>query len=212
MPVDFLRQRRYKRSMSELEINGELVGRTVVNPGRPEWGSGTVLRVQTTTIAGKVRHRVSVQFATGHRTLIVPPARLTEPQAELEREAGWLDQIAGRTLDDQLAKLPEHIEHFFGTPAQRIAALAPLYAFDEEPASLIRWARRHANVADPLSHWSRDELLVSFRRFCLERDSTLRVAAAQVKEKEGFAAVEALLAAQEPQVAAGMWAALRRPI
>jgi hypothetical protein len=210
--VDFPRLPRYKPGMSDLEISAALVGRMVVNPGRPEWGSGTVLRVQTTTVGGKVQHRVSVQFVTGHRTLIVPPARLVEPQTEPERQAGWLDQIAGRTLDDQLAKLPEHIEHFLGTPAQRIAALAPLYAFDEEPAALIRWARRHANVADPLSLWSRDELLVSFRRFCLERDSTLRIAAAQVKAQEGFAAVEAILAAQAPRVAEGMWAALRRPI
>ena len=80
--------------MPELEYNAELVGRRVCNPSRPEWGLGTVLRVQTTLADGQTVHRVSVQFATGHRTILIPPGRLAEPQDEPQRAAGWLDHSA----------------------------------------------------------------------------------------------------------------------
>ena len=83
---------------------------------------------------------------------------------------------------------------------------------EDDPGSLIKWARRQAGVADPLSHWSRDELLVAYRKFCTERDSTLRVAAALLKQAEGPEAVEAALASFPEPIATAMRAALRRPI
>ncbi len=196
--------------MSELTIDDGLVGRRVAVPDRPEWGLGTVLRVQTTIVSGQTVHRVGVQFPTGHRVLLVPPARLIEPQPELERAAGWLDTLAGRTVDDRLVSLPASVTEFLGTPAQRIGVLAALYEYTEEPASLIHWARRQAHVADPLSHWSRDELLVAFRAFCTERDSTLRVAAALLKQAEGPEALAAALTSHPEAVATEMRAALRR--
>jgi len=198
--------------MPELAIDDGLIGHRIAVPDRPEWGVGTVLRVQSTSAGEHPVHRVSIQFATGHRVLLVPPARLIEPQPEVERAAGWLDTLAGRTADDRLVNLPTSVTEFLGTPVQRIAVLTPLYEFTEEPASLIRWARRQANVADPLSHWSRDELLVAYRKFCLERDSTLRVAAALYKQAEGPEALAAVLAAFPEPVATEMRAALRRPI
>jgi hypothetical protein len=198
--------------MPELEIGPEIVGEQVVNPLRPEWGVGTVLRVQSTTVSGSPQHRVSVQFATGHRVLVAPPARLATPEPEAQRKAGWLDEIAGQTLDDRLVELPAELREFLGTPAQRIVAMAPLYAHDETPESLIKWARRQANVADPLTHWTRDELLIAFRAFCMERDSALRVAAALLKQKEGSEALVGLLDDQSGPIAEGMRAALRKPI
>ena len=196
--------------MSELTIDDGLVGRRVAVPDRPEWGLGTVVRVQSTVADGHPAHRVSIQFTTGHRVLLVPPARLIEPQPEPERAVGWLDTLAGRTVDDRLANLPASVTEFLGTPAQRIVVLAALYEHTEEPASLIHWARRQAHVADPLSHWSRDELLVAFRTFCTERDSTLRVAAALLKQAEGPEVLEAALASYPEAVATEMRAALRR--
>jgi hypothetical protein len=198
--------------MPELAIDDGLIGHRVAVPDRPEWGIGTVLRVLSTNAGAQPVHRVSIQFATGHRVLLVPPARLIEPQPELERAAGWLDTLAGRTVDDRLVSLPASVTEFLGTPAQRIRVLAALYEHTEEPASLIHWARRQAHVADPLSHWSRDELLVAYRKFCTERDSTLRVAAALYKQAEGPEALAAVLASFPEPIAAEMRAALRRPI
>jgi hypothetical protein len=198
--------------MDELEIGPELVGRKVCNPARPEWGVGTVLRVQSTKIGGQPRHRVSVQFGAGHRMLQVPPARLVEPQPEVERRQGWLDTISGNTTDDRLARLPESVTGSLDTPAERIAALAPLYDYGEDPASLSRWARKQSGAADPLSLWSRDELLVAFRNFCDERDAVLRVAAAKLVHAQGPEALEKVLAALPETALAGVRAALRKPI
>lgn len=198
--------------MDELTVSAALVGQRVAVPHRPEWGVGTVLRVQTTAAGGPPQHRVSIHFATGHRTLLVPPARLITPAAEPERAAGWLDTLAGRTVDDRLARLPDALAAPGLLPAEQIAALVPLYELTEEPACLLRWARRQANVADPLSLWSRDELAVAFRQFCIERDSALRLAAARVVQAAGADALAALLERQAPAVAAALRAALARPI
>lgn len=194
--------------MPELDINSELVGQRVCHAARPEWGAGTVLRVQSTLVDGRFQHRVSVQFAIGHRQLLVPPARLIAPQAQPERAAGWLDQLGKQTPGDRLAALPESVTTFLGTPVQRLANLAPLYEHSEEPGSLVEWARRQAQVADPLSLWSRDELLAAFRLFCGRRDSVLRAAATLLRQKEGPGALAAALAAMSDPVSAAMRAAL----
>ena len=198
--------------MTELPISKALVGHQVALPQRPEWGVGRVLRVQSTTINGQAVHRVSIQFATGHRTLQCPPARLAEPEAEVEREAGWLDTIGGRTVDDRLVALPTVITEFLGTPAQRLVALAALYEQTDRPDALVHWARRQACVADPLSLWSRDELAIAFRQYCIERDSATRVAAALLKQADGAAAIDAVLNTLPPGVTEAIRAALRQPI
>lgn len=196
--------------MTELQIDNGLVGRQVCCPTRPEWGVGKVMRVQTIRAGEKTTHRVSVQFVTGHRTLVVPPAQIALPQEEPEREAGWLDQIGGQTLDNRLTTLPEELEKFFGTPAQHILALAPLYQITDDPASLEKWARRQTGVADALSHWSRDELEIAFRQFCMDRDSTLRTAAARLRQKDGPEAVQTVMATLPQDVQRGMRMALGR--
>jgi hypothetical protein len=183
--------------MAEIEIGPKLVGEKVCNPARPDWGVGTVLRVQSTTVAGQPQHRVSVQFATGHRTLIVPPARLAAPTAGPQRDSGWLAEAAGTTLDDRLRQLPESVAQFLGTPGQRIVAMAPLYGYTEDPPSLIKWARAQAQVADPLSHWSRDELLAAFGEFCRQRDGVLRQIAAVLRRAEGASGADEVLATVE---------------
>lgn len=177
----------------ELEITPALVGQRVRNPARPEWGVGTVLRVQTVSVGGQVRHRVSIQFDTGHRTLHVPPARLTAPAAAPERAAGWLERASGNDLDGRLRGLPAFVREFLGTPRQRLAMLAPLFACDAEPTALARWARQQTGVGDPLAHWTRDELLAAFGEFCARRDQLLRATAAELRRASGPEAVARVL-------------------
>lgn len=189
-----------------------LVGRKVRNAARPEWGVGTVLRVQPTKVGGAPVHRVSVQFAVGHRTLLVPPARLVAPEPEQQRDDGWLDQIAGATLDDQLLNLPTSVTELLGTPRDRLSAVFGLYEYTEDPASLLKWARAQTQVADPLTHWSRDELLTAFRAFCRERDAHFRVMAALLVKAEGKDALKAALDALPSHVRSSLDAALARPL
>lgn len=199
--------------MSDLPISPELVGQRVRSATRPEWGEGTVLRVQRVQDAGRDAWRVSVQFKTGHRTLLVPPARLTAPTAEPERAApGWLDSLSRGSLDERLVQLPESVTDVLGTPVQRLRAVFPLYAYDDSPNSLVTWARRQADVADPLSHWNRDELSVAFDKFCQERDSHFRALAARIVQNAGRPALDEALSEAPSEIRPRLLAALQRII
>src|SRR5262245_32162795 len=144
--------------MIALEPSPALVGQKVINPSRPEWGVGQVLRVSEVVENGVTVHRVSVQFPTGHRNLLMPPAKLCNPQPEKQRQAGWLDGLAKTDLDTKLRSLPEDVLFFLGLPHQRIAAAASMYEWEESDAGLVRWARKQTMTSDPLSLWTRDEL------------------------------------------------------
>ena len=161
---------------------------------------------------GQAAQRVTVQFATGRRTLLVPPARLIEPPPEPRRDSGWLEQAGEDRLDNRLRRLPEGVAGHLGTPGERAAVAAALYRYDETPASVLRWARDQVGAADPLSHWSRDELLAAFRAFCDARDSFVRVELAKLKRRAGPAAIESLLAQLEPALGERLRAALARPV
>lgn len=193
-----------------MTIDGTLVGRKVCNAARPEWGTGTVLSVEPATVSGQPAHRVTVQFAAGRKTVLVPPCRLIEPQPEPQRAAGWLDQLAGRSLDDRLRRLPEEVAQTLGTPRQRLAVLLPWYAFSEEPASLVAWARRMIVAADPLSHWTRDELTEAFAAFSADRDAHLRALSALLRQQEGPAALVSWVESLDPALQERIRAALAR--
>lgn len=197
--------------MAELIINRDLVGQSVRNAARPEWGVGKVLRVQEERQPDGVAHRVSIQFATGHRTLLVPPAQLESPSPEPQRQAGWIDQLAGTTSDDRLRQLPKEALTVLGGPEEKLAALLPLFSFTNDPHGLVHWARRQTGVADPLSQWNRDELEHAFAGFCAERDAALRAAAAVIKDRRGPEQLKAVLAEVPEPLKPAVMQALRRP-
>jgi len=198
--------------MDELDIGPGLVGQRVYNPARPEWGAGTVLRVETTRSDAGLQHRISVQFLAGHKMVHIPPAKLTRELEGQTREAGWLDTVAGSTPDERLVRMPPEVTGFLGTASQRLALVAALYEYTDEPGSLIHWARRQTRIADPLSHWSRDELVQAFAKFCGERDAELRVTAGRVKQAQGAEGLQAALDALAPHIRQAVKAALQRPI
>jgi hypothetical protein len=198
--------------MEDLRISPQLVGTKVRNAARPEWGVGTVLRVQPTSRGDDVVHRVSIQFGTGYRTLWVPPARLISARPEPERQAGWLDGLGKTTLDDRLRKLPDEITQALGTPRERLTAVIPLYAVTADSRALLRWASSQTGIGDPLTHWTRDELLVALRGFCDERDAYLRNVAALLKRDEGPQALRDVLDTIPSALRPPVLAAPQRPI
>lgn len=198
--------------MNELTVGPELVGAKVKNAARPEWGIGTVLRVQRIQTGGQPVQRVSIQFAVGHRTLVVPPAHLVAPYEEPQRESGWLAGLSKSTLDDRLRTLPESVTQVFGSLRDRLLAVLPLYTLGEDSPTLLRWACAQTGVSDPLSHWTRDELLVAFQKFCSQRDAHLRTVAAQLKVKEGAHSLQEVIAAEPEPAQQAIRAALRQPI
>jgi hypothetical protein len=198
-----------------LTISKELIGRTVRCVARPEWGNGNVLTIKPATMNGRPVHRVSIQFATGHRVLMVPPAILIGPEALSEPEipATWIETIAGRTPDDRLRLVPASATEVLGSPTARVAALAPYYEIDpDDEKALLRWARGQSGIPDPLVRWTRDELQSAFRAFCTERDDHLRGLLATAKQARGQEAVDEALSAASPRARYAMLEVLRRPI
>lgn len=196
-----------------LEISAGIVGKKVAIPGRADWGIGTVRRVQSSTVNGVLTHRISVQFQHGTRMLIAPPARLIEPTDDPKRaDAGWLDSIGGRSIDQRLKELPESVTQVLGTIRQRLDAVLPYYALRDEPKVLVRWARGQTGVGDPLSEWSRDELQIAFQAFRNERDAHLRGLGALLKKTEGDDAVRNWLAGIDAEIREEVRAALQRAI
>lgn len=202
----------YIISMEELDVTNQLVGAKVRNAARPEWGVGTVLRVQQIPAGDQPAHRLSIQFDTGHRTVLVPPARLVKAEPEPKRAAGWLEGLGKTTLDDRLRSLPGEVTQVLGTPRERLAAVIPFFAITEDSPSLLRWASSQTGVADPLTLWTRDELLVALRDFCRERDAYLRTVAALIKQAEGAEALQETLASLPAALRQPILDALRRPI
>jgi len=179
--------------MSDLVVSEKLVGQRVRIAARPDWGIGTVLRVQTTRVAGAEQHRVFIQFRHGNRAMIVPPARLSAPTDEPQRSAGWIDQLGNSTLDDALRQLPASVTEHFGSPRERLAEVLPLYDVGDDANELLKWARHQTGVGDPLSQWSRDELVRAFDEFCVERDGHFRNIAALLVQGEGIEALRDVL-------------------
>ncbi len=199
---------------TDLPISSALVGSNVRSATRPEWGVGRVERVDEVREAGGLKHRVVVQFqVVGRKTLLAPPARLAAPTDSPVREAGWLDKLGGRTLDDVLTKIPAEIANTLGTPRAKLAAAVPLYWYDpDEGKSLVTWATRQSDAPDPLSLWTRDELRTAFDRFASDRDAFVRGQAALLRQKEGAEALRAWLAELPSATRERVEAALRRVI
>lgn len=195
-------------SLDSLQPGPDLVGRKVMVPTRPEWGVGEVLRVSQTRVNREIIFRVSVHFPSGHRTLLMPPARLVEPFPEKERQAGWLDSLGKNTLDGKLRALPEELQFFLGTPGQRFSEVAKLFEWDDRPESLVRWARRQSLASDPLTLWTRDELQAAFDEFCAKRDTYLRESYAAWRKSETWRGPAHAFAKLDAEVAARMRAVL----
>lgn len=192
-------------------IDAALVGKKVCVPARLDWGAGVVLRVATAMVQDAPQHRVVVQFPHATRTLLVPPARIDWPRDDPQRsDAGWIGTIGSNSLDDRLRRVSDDVLHVLGGIRARLAAVYPLFEVRDDEKGILAWARRQTGVGDPLTQWTRDELSDAFAAFCTERDAHLRGLAARLVLAEGKDALQAELAALEPDARARVEAALRR--
>ncbi|MBK8914057.1 MAG: DUF3553 domain-containing protein [Phycisphaerales bacterium] len=180
--------------MSDIEVNEALVGRSVCNAARPEWGTGIVERVVRQSASAIPTFRVTIRFKSGQRVLLSPPARLTEPGGTVHRSTGWLDSLAGTTPDDRLRSLPDEAVNLLGSARERFLAIAALYAGGAAELPLHRWATAQTGCPDPLSQWTRDELAAAHEAYSARRDSLLRERWAVLRSKLTPAECNALLA------------------
>jgi len=156
---------------------------------KPEWGIGTVTRVEATAVNGSPDWRVAVRFPNaGLKRLIASAAPLervegdepagspgAEAMANLERHAEdeLLGPMAEKKMREAMAVLPERVTDPFKTIEQRVELTLELYRFDTSGRSLIDWAVAQTALDDPLSRFNRHELEQFFERWALERDRHL---------------------------------------
>jgi hypothetical protein len=159
-------------------------GMQVRHRQRPEWGIGSVTRVETLTRAGSRDQRLWIKFgAAGLKTLLASAADLevlegtgaaehTFAAREIASEGGWLGQITKRRPEEAMSELPPDATDPFLTPERRLKNLLGLYRFDGGP-KLIDWAVAQSGLDDPLSRFNRTELEAFYKNWSMERDLNL---------------------------------------
>lgn len=159
----------------------------------PEWGVGTVTRVQNLVHEGSPCQRLSARFErAGLKTVLTaladirpagesPAAPNGTPDAEnagngsddpsTETGTGHLD---GKELKEIFGVMPEPARDPFASLADKLKATLGLYRFTQDGGSLLDWASVQTKLSDPLSRYSRAEMEQEFARFAYERDTHLR--------------------------------------
>jgi len=159
---------------------------------RPEWGIGSVVRVEDVRHNGEAAQRLSVRFPNaGVKTLNSSHAALERVEAtvsgrEVEedgehavgiwdrvRESGWLAPVAERKIEEAMVQLPPESRDMFLPLRDRLAQALGLYRFDRTGRGLIDWAVAQTGLDDPLSRFNRHELEQYFDRWTAERDGHL---------------------------------------
>ena len=177
-------------------------GMQVRHRQRPEWGIGSVTRVESLTRAGARDQRLWIKFgAAGLKTLLASAADLevvegsgaaehTIAAREIASEGGWLGEIAKRRPEQAMSELPPDATDPFLTPERRLKNLLALYRFDGG-AKLIDWAVAQSGLDDPLSRFNRTELEAFFKTWSMDRDLALHRLVSDFRRRR--VAIDALL-------------------
>ncbi len=178
-------------------------GMQVRHRQRPEWGAGSVARIETLTRAGTRDQRLWIRFANaGLKTLLASAADLevvegtgaaehTFAAREIASEGGWLGAIAQKKPEQAMSELPPDATDPFLLPERRLKNILGLYRFDAG-AKLIDWAVAQSGLDDPLSRFTRIELEAFYKNWALERDLALTRLVNEFRRRRE--PVEALLA------------------
>jgi len=165
------------------------MGDKVRSSKRPEWGEGSVMKLEAITFQGKTDQRIYVRFAAvGMKTLLasaadlIPadgsgddvltaihrPATLTD--VEKSREGGWLGEIDRRGPEAVMTSLPPAATDPFLSLRKRLENTLGLYRFD---GRLIDWAVAQSGVTDPMTRFNRNELEQFWQRWKFALDAHL---------------------------------------
>ena len=159
---------------------------------RPEWGVGSVSKVESTSVEGEPAQRITARFANaGIKVLNSSGARLERLEANIaSQETGTcrdqfdeidrmskddlLAPIASRKLAELMLAIPEPCRDPFRSLEDRIRSTVELYRFDNGGKGLIGWAVMQTGLDDPLARFNRHELEEHFKRWSHEREQFLR--------------------------------------
>ena len=176
-------------------------GDQIRHPDRPEWGVGTVSKVEVTPVDGKPTQRVTVRFPNaGIKVLNTSATRLeqvTEEPALVSdgkstesidaidrmRQDDLLAPVASRKLTELMTAISEPCRDPFRSLEDRIRSTLDLYRFDDGGKGLIGWAVMQTGLDDPLTRFNRHELEEHFRRWSHEREQHLRKLLHEAREQ-----------------------------
>ncbi len=175
--------------MSERFSNGDRVRHVA----RPEWGVGTVTKVeaaQGVQLNGHAPQRLSIRFPNaGLKTLVTGHAELArvndgnDPFAdgespvvqywESKKDTDWLAPMAKKKVEEAMMSLPPDVKDPFNSIQKRLTIMLGLYRFDRSGRGLMDWAVAQTGLDDPLSSFNRTDLEQKFDRWVFERDNYL---------------------------------------
>ena len=166
-------------------------GDRVRHPNFPEWGNGSVVKVEGTALNGEPTKRISVRFSSaGLKTFagnslplellsdghVMPGDRESVRPAIAEVEylekSGLTSAVEQKLLDIMLA-IPMGCRDPFNAAEHRLKRTLDLYKYDMSGRGLMEWAMAQTGMDDPLTRFNRTELEEYFTQFALNRDQHL---------------------------------------
>ncbi len=189
-------------------------GDRVRHTRRPEWGIGSIIKVEHLSVEGQEAQRVAVRFpnaglktiSTAHAELEVVMSEATagtpdaddHPLAGWDKmsESDWLGEVAQRKVHEAMVTLNQAIRDPFNSLQQRLRSCLDLFRFDRTGRGLLDWAVAQSGLEDPLSRFTRHELEVLFDQWAGNRMEHLQLLLEQARGDRRL--VEDLVAAASP--------------
>ena len=161
---------------------------------RPEWGVGSVMKVEDVRTNGVAVQSLTVRFPShGIKRLtseaqveaisstdangVEPPLHGSNGAAAAWKQiddGDWLAPVAQRKIQEVMTALPEEASDPFNSITQRLIFTLNLYRFDKSGRGLIDWAVAQCGLDDPLSRFSRQDLEQLFDRWMTVREAHLQ--------------------------------------
>jgi hypothetical protein len=176
-------------------------GDRVIHPKFPEWGSGAVIRVESTAVQGEPTTRITVRFSSaglksfvgdalplevlsnghempGDRATLKPAISAVE---DLERSG--LTQAVEQKLIEIMHSIPLACRDPFNTSEHRLRRTLELYKYDLSGRGLMEWAMAQTGMDDPLTRFNRTELEAFFKQYTYELDQHLSKLLSEMREE-----------------------------
>ena len=176
-------------------------GDRVTHPKFPEWGSGAVIKVESTPHNGEPVTRVTVRFSSaglksfvgdslplevvvdGHQ---MPGDRIGKRPAIAEvedLERSGLTQAVKQKLEEIMHAIPMACRDPFNSAEHRLRRTLELYKYDMSGKGLMEWAMLQTGMDDPLTRFNRTELEVFFKQYSHELNQHLAKLLSELREE-----------------------------
>ena len=177
------------------------IGEKVRHCKRPEWGVGSIAKIEVITREGRPDRRIWIRFPNvGEKTVLASLAELEHVETDslataasssptladmhARADAGWLGEISKSKPEDMMIALPDAATDPFIPVARRLKNTFALYRFDGG-SKLIDWAVAQSGLNDPMSRFSRHELESFFQRWRFALDAQLGKLLQEARKEPG---------------------------